>query len=287
MPLHQAHRPSPRGPLRASLQLRLRALRDLLRRAPRRHLYPGLGFLFALGAPLGLLVTRAYEDDVSHVAHLGPHGALGWLVDELVADSNAYVFLIFFSTTLLMGLGVLLGHQEDRLRLLATTDPLTGLMNRRTFSQRLHQELARAKRYKTALSLLIIDLDWLKAINDVHGHSAGDKAIDAVADTLRRGLRATDLAARYAGDEFVALLPETTAREALGLARRLGAQVATIALGPQGASLSVSIGVADLEGAESLTTEGLFVAADEALYRAKAAGRNNVVVAEGAPTALM
>lgn len=287
MPPNQAHRPSPRGPLRASLQLRLRTLRDVLRRAPRRHLYPGLGFLFALGAPLGLLVTRAYEDDVSHVAHLGPRGALGWLVDELVADSNAYVFLIFFSTTLLMGLGVLLGHQEDRLRLLATTDPLTGLMNRRTFSQRLHQELARAKRYKTALSLLIIDLDWLKAINDVHGHSAGDKAIDAVADTLRRGLRATDLAARYAGDEFVALLPETTAREALGLARRLGAQVATIALGPQGASLSVSIGVADLEGAESLTTEGLFVAADEALYRAKAAGRNNVVVAEGAPTALM
>ena len=203
-----------------------------------------------------------------------------------MADCKASVFLIFFSTTLLMGLGVLLGHQEDRLRLLATTDPLTGLMNRRTFSQRLHQELARAKRYKTALSLLIIDLDWLKAINDVHGHSAGDKAIDAVADTLRRGLRATDLAARYAGDEFVALL-ETTAREALGLARRLGAQVATIALGPQGASLSVSIGVADLEGAESLTTEGLFVAADEALYRAKAAGRNNVVVAEGAPTALM
>ena len=78
MPLHQAHRPSPRGPLRVSLQLRLRALRDLLRRAPRRHLYPGLGFLFALGAPLGLLVTRAYEDDDSQGANLGPHGALGW-----------------------------------------------------------------------------------------------------------------------------------------------------------------------------------------------------------------
>ena len=240
-----------------------------------------------MGAPLGLLVTRAYEDDLLSLQGVGWQGACNWLLDELVADSNAYVYLTFFSTTLLMGLGVLLGQQEDRLRLLATTDPLTGLMNRRTFSQRLHQELARAKRYKAALSLLIIDLDWLKAINDGHGHSAGDKAIDAVAHTLREGLRATDLAARYAGDEFVALLPETSAREAVGLARRIGSQVATIALGPQGASLSVSIGVADLTSAESATAEGLFVAADEALYRAKAAGRNNVVVAEGDPSALL
>jgi diguanylate cyclase (GGDEF)-like protein len=256
-------------------------LRDL----PRRAVYPVAAVVLAQGAPLALLLTRAYEDDLLHFASVraGPSAQWAWFVAELSADRTAYVWLIVSSTVLMASLGALLGSQEDRLRQLATFDSLTGLMNRRTFSARLHQELARAQRYSRSLSLLIIDLDWLKSINDRHGHSAGDRAIRAVAHSLKSSLRSTDLTARYAGDEFVALLPETQAHEAVHLARRVGARVSESALGPSGAHLSVSIGVADLETAEAQTAEDLFVAADEALYRAKAAGRNNVALAEAVP----
>jgi diguanylate cyclase (GGDEF)-like protein len=268
----------------------LKGLRQRLRHCPRKLLYPWVGALLAQGAPLGLLLTRAYEDQSSTslldaLALLEPSRS-GWLLQELGNDRNAYLYLILSSTSLLMLLGFLLGMQEDRLRLLATTDALTGLMNRRHFTVNLRQELERAKRYKTPLSLLVIDLDWLKAINDGHGHSAGDRAIAAVASTLHDGLRSTDFSARYAGDEFAALLPETTAQEALGLARRVSLKVAQLALGPQGASLSVSIGVADLASCGAPTAEDLFMAADDALYRAKAAGRNHVVAADAAPHAL-
>jgi diguanylate cyclase (GGDEF)-like protein len=237
----------------------------------RSALYPLVGFLLAQGAPLGMLVTRAWEQRA--------WPTVTWLLGELAADRLAYVYLVLSTTTVFVSLGLLLGSQEDRLRRLAVTDPLTGLLNRRYFSARLHQELARAKRYETPLSLLIVDLDWLKAINDGSGHDAGDKAIRAVAATLEHSLRATDIAARYAGDEFAALLPQTSAQEAMGLARRISAQVRELGLGPEGGPLSVSIGVADLEGSGGSSAEELFTAADEALYAAKAAGRNSVMAA--------
>ena len=198
---------------------------------------------------------------------------------ELWADQLAYCYLTLFTSTIFIVLGAILGVQEDRLRRLAATDGLTGLLNPRYFSLRLSQELARAKRYRTPLSLLVIDLDWLKAINDGAGHDAGDQAIRGVASTLSRTLRMTDIAARYAGDEFVALLPQTSATEAMGLAVRINACVAELNHGPEGAPLSVSIGVADLEGAASGTAEDLFAAADKALYTAEAAGRNSVMAA--------
>jgi len=274
----------------ARLRQRAKALRQRLQQCPRKLLYPWVGALLAQGAPLGLLWTRAYEDQKSTslldaLALLDPSRS-GWLMQEFTHDRTAYLYLILSSTSLLMLLGFLLGMQEDRLRLLATTDALTGLMNRRHFTVNLRQELERAKRYKTPLSLLVIDLDWLKAINDGHGHTAGDRAIAAVASTLHEGLRSTDFSARYAGDEFAALLPETTAQEALGLAKRVSLKVAELALGPQGASLSVSIGVADLATCGAPTAEDLFMAADDALYRAKAAGRNHVVAANAEPHAL-
>lgn len=238
---------------------------------PRACVYPLVGFMLAQGAPLGLIVTRAYEDRV--------WPSMAWLWQELRADQLAYLYLILSTTTVFLVLGLMLGMQEDRLRRLAATDGLTGLMNRRYFSLRLSQELARAKRYQTPLSLLIVDLDWLKAINDGHGHDAGDRAIRGVAHTLAGCLRATDIAARYAGDEFAALLPQTSAREAMGLASRIGARVSELRYGPEGAPLSVSIGVADMAGAVSESAEDLFAAADEALYAAKAAGRNSVMAA--------
>lgn len=253
------------------------------RTRPRRLVYPMLGLILALGAPLGLLVTRAFEDDIDRawplpLKLLNPF-ASGWLLEELYADRSAYLALLIFSATLFVSLGFLLGLQEDRLRQLAVTDPLTGLVNRRYFGARLRHELERARRYDSPLSLLIVDLDWLRAINEGQGHLAGDRAIKAVAATLTGGLRAADVAARYAGDEFAALLPQTSAHEAVGLARRIGQRVSEQAFGPLGSSLSVSIGVADLAASGAQSAEELFRAADEALYRAKAAGRNSVVVA--------
>lgn len=253
------------------------------RLCPRRLLYPLVGLLLAQGAPLGLLVTRFFEDEAQLFQclpiRLRHPGSPSWLWAELTSDFNAYLYLTILSSLLFLILGLVTGTREDRLRRLAVTDPLTGLLNRRYFADRLRHELERAKRYGTPLSLLVVDLDWLKAINDGLGHNAGDRAIKAVATTLSKGLRATDVAARYAGDEFAALLPQTTAHEALGLAKRIGNQVSQIDYGPGGTPLSVSIGVADLEGAGAATAEELFMAADEALYAAKAAGRNNVVVA--------
>ena len=195
------------------------------------------------------------------------------------ADQLAYCYLTLLTSTIFIVLGAILGMQEDHLKRLAATDGLTGLLNRRYFSLRLSQELARTKCYQTPLSILVIDLDWLKAINDGAGHDAGDRAIRGVASTLSRMLRVTDIAARYAGDEFVALLPQTSATEAMGLVARINACVAELNHGPEGAPLSVSIGVADLEGAASGTAEDLFAAADKALYAAKAAGRNSVMAA--------
>lgn len=254
-------------------------LRDGLRTAwrllaeawPRRTIYPVMGFILAQGAPLGLLAARAVDD--------GWQLSFTWLLAEIAADRLAYTYLIVSTSTVFVSLGFLLGTTEDELRKLALTDSLTGLLNRRHFTSRLQEELARAKRYKTPLSLLIVDVDRLKTINDGFGHEAGDKAIKAVAQTLLQTLRTSDIAARYAGDEFAALLPQTSANEAMGLAKRIGQHVRQVCYGTANHPMSVSIGVADIDIAENMSAEELFVAADEALYAAKAAGRNSVVAA--------
>lgn len=241
--------------------------------------YPVLGFILAQGAPIGLLGMRAWEDSV--------WPSLTWLAAELGTDQGAYVYLTLSTSFAFVTLGLILGSQEDRLRKLAVTDPLTGLCNRRYFGQRFVQELARAQRYHTPLSLLIVDLDWLKTINDGGGHNAGDRAIKAVAATLEQNLRTTDIAARYAGDEFVALLPQTHAAEALELAKRINAHVRQSPCGPHEGPLSVSIGVADLAGANGETLEDLFSAADSALYAAKSAGRDSAIAAPSRKLALL
>lgn len=235
--------------------------------------------MLAQVAPLGLLATRAVED--------GLWPTPSWLRCEWAVDQSAYLYLMLSTSLAFIFLGAYLGVQEDRLRWLAVTDPLTGLCNRRYFGQRFRQEVARSQRYDIALSLLIVDLDWLKTINDDGGHVAGDRAIKAVAATLEANLRTTDIVARYAGDEFVALLPQTEATCALELAKRINGHVRQWRCGPQHGPLSVSIGVADMRGAGGNTCEDLFAAADAALYTAKAAGRDSALAAPGRKLALL
>lgn len=175
---------------------------------------------------------------------------------------------------------------NSRLEQQATTDPLTGLGNRRMMTLRLTEELERAQRFGHTLSLLMIDIDHFKRINDGHGHDAGDRAIVAVAQVLRSVTRGMDTAARFGGEEFVLLMPETPLAVALEVAERLRVAAASLRVecdDGQLVNFTISIGVTSSapqataparREADSLTD--LLIRADQALYRAKHAGRDRV-----------
>jgi diguanylate cyclase (GGDEF)-like protein len=174
-----------------------------------------------------------------------------------------------------------LAAQKEHYRALAQTDGLTGLPNFRSFHARLEEEVARAHRYGHPLACAMVDLDGLKQINDKLGHAAGNRAILALADAVREELRDTDFAARYGGDEFVVLLPQTNEQQAMLFAERLRRRLLEVS---EDAGLPVrgSIGVAAVSADELDTpeaSEDLLRRADEALYAAKRSGRDRVEVA--------
>lgn len=163
----------------------------------------------------------------------------------------------------------------------ATTDALTGLRNRRFLETRLADELARAKRSRRPFSLILIDVDHFKKVNDTWGHLAGDRVLATVARIVAQSIRSTDLAARYGGEEFCILAPETDAEGARILAERIREEVAAREIDlPEGGSTRVtaSFGVAEF-GVSAIDEDGLFQAADDALYAAKESGRNQVRIA--------
>lgn len=173
-----------------------------------------------------------------------------------------------------------------RLDMLASTDPLTGLLNRRRFMELAAAEQMRAGRHQRPLSLLLIDLDHFKRVNDEHGHRMGDAVLRTAAAVLSGAIRGSDLAARFGGEELVLLLPETDLAGAAGMAERLRQSFATTATSLDGIEVRVtaSLGVAAWRGpGESL--DNLLHRADQALYAAKHAGRDKVMVAAGMPSA--
>ncbi len=182
-----------------------------------------------------------------------------------------------------------LSRRQSQLHQLAETDALTGLANLRAFRARLEDEVKRARRYGTPLTCIMSDIDNLKAVNDEFGHAAGDRAIVAVADVIRAELRETDFAARHGGDEFVVLLPHTSASEGGVLAQRVCDRLRETALDAAGKRLVVaaSFGVAELErgSADEVAADDLVQRADEALYAAKRAGRGQLSVSRPAPPA--
>ncbi|WP_448208640.1 diguanylate cyclase [Azospirillum sp. sgz302134] len=167
---------------------------------------------------------------------------------------------------------------EAHLARLATTDPLTGLANRTQFFARAEAEIQRAARYRRPLSILMVDLDHFKRINDTYGHEVGDRALQAFAALCKRTLRQQDCAARLGGEEFAALLPETDGPGALLVAERLRAAVEEMRLenAPLTLRLTASIGLSEVQPGET-GPDAALSRADRALYAAKRAGRNRVV----------
>ncbi len=265
------------GPLIFSSQAWI--LLRILSRARARTVGRGQHFIFA--AIAGLLPL------------LGLRALAAWLRDDSLADPNAsslvqgLSFLLVLSSALLATLGFVLMSKEradHHSRQMAMFDELTGLASRRSTLQALAQQIAIVHRGGQPLTVLLLDIDHFKQVNDQFGHLAGDTALRHVAHTLRARFRRQDLLGRFGGEEFLAILPATkaaaggrvlaeTVREALA---------ATPATGvcEGGLALTVSIGVAEVATGAADDTETVMRAADLALYRAKLGGRNRVELAQ-------
>jgi diguanylate cyclase (GGDEF)-like protein len=169
--------------------------------------------------------------------------------------------------------------QEERLRAerLAQLDPLTGLNNRRAFYDKTSALWAQAIRHGHATSVMLLDIDRFKQINDVYGHAHGDEVLKVLAGALRHSIRQGDALARWGGEEFIVLLPETSQQEAVALAERLRAEIAAMRIPHEAGATAVtaSFGIAQKEE-RHITLDALIAAADECLYLSKQQGRNRV-----------
>jgi diguanylate cyclase (GGDEF)-like protein len=230
--------------------------------------YAAVGALLSLGAPTGLLLLREFVTPAP-------------LTAELSAERLTYVYVLVATAIVLAIFGFIVGTQADRLAEISQTDMLTGLANRRALSVHLERELRRSIRYGTPASVLLIDVDGLKQINDRNGHAAGDRVIRHVAAAIREVLRETDFGARWGGDEFAIVAPNTTAEAAFHSAERLVVRMAMDSRRSGGMTTTISVGIATFDPAHATesTVEQLLHAADDALYRAKSNGRNRVQAA--------
>ena len=188
------------------------------------------------------------------------YGALGAMTAELRRDRERLRALL---------------AQESRV---ARTDPLTGLVNSRAFYERVAEAVAHSRRHGEPLALLYVDLDDFKAVNDRFGHARGDELLQEIAAALRATLRASDVAARLGGDEFAMLLTDADRAAVEAIAARLVAAVDAVAARYPGTSVGASVGVAWF-ATPPVDAEAAIHAADQAMYRAKAAGKHRVEVA--------
>lgn len=231
--------------------------------------YAVAGGILSFGAPLGLAALRRVRHRPSRRRASRPL-AEDPAVYAYVSVSTAVVFSLF---------GYVLGRQIERLANLSKTDPLTGLYNRRGLAQQMASELARSRRYRQPLAVVLIDLDGLKRINDRDGHTAGDAALRQIAAAIRAEQREGDIGARWGGDEFAILATNTSSQSALALAERLRH---VISAAPAPRPLTASFGIAAVEGnddRDQLTAAMLMQSADAALYHAKKRGGNAVATA--------
>lgn len=265
-----------------------------------RRLLPDLVILDVMMPVLdGLGACRLLKDDPATrdipVIFLSALDDTDTKVNGLSIGANDYISKPFRVEELLarVAVAIRLKRERDRLREdaeelrrraeaaseMSMTDALTGLLNRHGLQRALQRELAEARRYARPLSCLLLDVDFFKAVNDTHGHAAGDAALMQAARVLTESVRGSDVVCRYGGEEFLVLAPETDARGALSLADkvRLSVSARLFGDGERVFPLTLSAGVAELRPGES--GNDMIARADEALYQAKQLGRNRAEAA--------
>lgn len=176
---------------------------------------------------------------------------------------------------------VALDTTQAELRVIASTDGLTGLANRRQIFETGAMEITRAQRYERPLSLMVLDIDFFKKVNDTFGHHAGDEVLKAVAASLVQAVRGTDTVGRMGGEEFAVLLPETSVAQAREVGQRILAQIRQLAVAvpPHQIKVTISIGLTQLAAGDAGLV-AVLQRADAALYKAKQTGRDRLILTE-------
>ena len=238
-----------------------------------------LGILFASIAAILLIrsIVRPLNKAVTHFKHISE----GNMNENISVSSQDEIGQVLSGLAAMQGKLKILISDLDQL---ARTDELTGAWNRRRFEETVETEMDRLRRYGQRLSLMILDVDHFKKINDLYGHSIGDRVLIYLSNTIRSSLRVSDSLTRWGGEEFIILCPNTTAETVSKLAERLRKKVASIKFQEVG-NITLSFGVAEC-GAEE-TWEQWLHRADEALYLAKSGGRDRVKTNKKTPAGLI
>ena len=252
---------------------------------PHTVLYPLLGALLGLCSPTGALVLRLALERAPWTG--------GWIISELAENSLFYVYMGVVSVLTLAGFGYVVGkrseHQRalsaalrERLRqlhLTSITDGLTGAYSHAYLQEALQLELAAAQRGRRLLSVLMLDLDDFKQINDTHGHLFGDRVLREVTETISTTVRQADVVARYGGEEFVVVMPGADTHTAVRVADRVRRAVSRAPIADRATPVHarLSIGVATYPGEGDESALSLLRRADANLYRAKHGGKDRTV----------
>lgn len=234
-----------------------------------RYLRAIQGAGYSFGSPLGLLLLRAAQ---------GIHP-----LEELSVNYDIYLYMIFGSMVTFIIFGYMAGKNEDKYETLSIIDPLTNLYNRRYFNARLEEEFAIAERKLNDLSLVILDIDNFKSINDKYGHSIGDKVLMSVSNSISNVIRKGETLARIGGEEFAIIFPDCSEEIVLKIIERVRKSISEthIEIGNnKEINVTVSAGIACYNKEKNFKSiSDLFEAADKALYKAKETGRNKAVIA--------
>jgi diguanylate cyclase (GGDEF)-like protein len=235
---------------------------------------PVVGLFYGVRSPsvfVGYAILCTIFSAIASISDFGEKDFVNFAINR------GLVSLVMYSILFLMYRN---NQSSEVLRRLATTDPLTNAFNRRHFMELMAREQRRADRYDTIYSILMIDIDHFKRVNDTYGHQVGDLAIQAMAEACKRTTRPTDFVGRYGGEEFIVTLTHTDQPGAVKVAERLREAVAEIALPTEQGALSFTVSIGISTYARKVMIDEVIARADRALYRAKESGRNRVCVEE-------
>ncbi|MFW5735460.1 MAG: GGDEF domain-containing protein [Oceanidesulfovibrio sp.] len=235
-----------------------------------RRLFQSL--FLAFGAPAGWVIIVLLTD-------IGEHASTGYTLGVLL-------YMLIGSMAVFGVFSYMLGRSEQRFADLSIHDHLTGLYNTRLFHDSLNSQFSLAERHGHDLTLLLLDIDRFKRVNDTYGHPVGDRVLAAIAKQVTHVVRSGDMVARVGGEEFSVILPETDTNGGVELAERIRTTVESTALALKDGTqlaVTVSVGVAGTDSVKAETATELFAAVDAALYEAKNSGRNCVRVSDRVP----